>query len=302
MSTVGGVGAGPAGVDATRGRWQVGVVLRSGGAAFLTALLVAVLGACGGGDEPAATPAPSRAPGATGSEPAEWVGAEPVEGRCRSRTPEQVSYEALRLERGLVSVDALLLEPGVASPEGAVVMLPQVSGGLCGGLALGEALAAQGVAVLAVDACGYDESTCDEDAGAYEQVEAGISELRERYGEVPVVAVGASMGGFLAVEAAADGADLTGWVDLSGPSVWEGRSLFDRAADVPGRGLVVHAPTDDERAYAQSRRLARRTGAQFLSARRGGHGWDTVAAVGGGVDRLGREVVAVVRGFLAEPR
>lgn len=223
---------------------------------------------------------------------AEWSGPDAVAERCRSRAPEGVDVVPVRVEDGPVSVDGASITP--EAPRLAVVMLPQTDGGLCGGLGLAAALAAEGIAVLSLDACGYDESTCEESASARDQVDAGISHLREALGaDVAVVGVGASMGGHLVTNAAASGSDLVRWVDLSGPVAWDGEDLTDMAGQLSTPGLVVHAPSDDPSAFTASRRLARQTGARFIRAA-GGHGWEMVSTWDGGTSRLGRDVIAFV--------
>ena len=78
-----------------------------------------------------------------------------------------------------------------------------------------------------------------------------------------VVLVGASMGGSQTVIAVADGAEVDGWADLSGPNVWAGTTLADLAADVRARGLpglVAHAADDDDTWYAAAQALAAGSG------------------------------------------
>ena len=87
--------------------------------------------------------------------------------------------------------------------------------------------------------------------------------------------VGASMGGSQTVVAVAHGVDVDGWVDVSGPAVWEGTTLLDLAPDVLARGLpglVAHAPDDDAQQYAAAQALAPAAGAEFLDAQ-SDHGW-----------------------------
>ena len=87
--------------------------------------------------------------------------------------------------------------------------------------------------------------------------------------------VGASMGGSQTVVAVANGVDVDGWVDVSGPAVWEGTTLLDVAPDVQARGLpglVAHAPDDDAQQYAAAQALAPASGAEFLDGQ-SDHGW-----------------------------
>ncbi len=256
-----------------------------GGVAVL--LLAGTVQACGGGSGPS----PQQDPGAdaTSAPTAVWTESA-VEDRCLSNTPD-APVTPVRITAPGVAVDA-----GTVAPEGepdlGVAMLPQVSGGLCGGLRFAAHLADSGVLVASMDACGYDDSDCatgpDVEAS---QVDAAVAHLREESGnpDLPVVLVGASMGGSLAVRAVAQGADVVGYVDLSGPVSWEGRSLTDLAGSVPPGGLVVHSPRDGEREFQQNQRLARRLEATFLRAPHG-HGWEMLRNLEGQPNRLADRV------------
>lgn len=217
-----------------------------------------------------------------------------VEARCRSRQPQDVPYEVVRVTDGTVDVDGVLLLPEDPAPV-AVAMLPQVNAGLCGGLHLATRLAEQGVSVLAIDACGYDESTCAEGVTPREQVDAVAAVLTERVGDVPVVAVGASMGGSLVAQAVAGGAGVERWVDLSGPVEWEGVNVLDDpGALAEVTGMVAHAPGDVPIAFRQSQRLAREVGAEFVRGPGANHGWDMVTGLDGKLTRIGRRVADFV--------
>jgi pimeloyl-ACP methyl ester carboxylesterase len=190
------------------------------------------------------------------------------------------------------------LYAGVAAPSGGastgVVMLPQIgAAGLCGWLRFAERIVDRGAALVAVDPCGYGGSTCAGDVPIAHQVDAAAELLRGEHGVERVVLVGASMGGSQTVRAEAQGATIDAWVDLSGPSAWEGESLLDLVERVRHPGLVVYARRDGRLEYERARLLARRTGARFLGVA-GGHGWDLVLTSAGRTTRVGAEVLGFV--------
>ena len=130
---------------------------------------------------------------------------------------------------------------------------------------------------VAVDMCGYAAAQCDDGEATppEDQVALAVAHAREELGAETVVLVGASMGGSQTVVAVANGVDVDGWVDVSGPAVWEGTTLLDLAPDVQARGLpgmVAHAPDDDAQQYAAAQALAPATGAEFLDGQ-SDHGW-----------------------------
>ena len=134
-----------------------------------------------------------------------------------------------------------------------------------------------GLPSLAIDMCGYGGSQCADGEGtsARDQVDLASAYAREEMGAERVVLVGASMGGSQTVIAVADGADVDGWADVSGPDVWADTVLADRAADVRARGLpglVAHAADDDDTWYAAAKALAPAAGAAFLDGD-SGHGY-----------------------------
>ncbi len=165
------------------------------------------------------------------------------------------------------------------SPNGTVLVLLHQTGrlGLCGWATFAPQAAAAGLSSVAIDMCGYAAAQCDEGEATppEDQIALAVAHAREELGAETVVLVGASMGGSQTVVAVAHGVDVDGWVDVSGPAVWEGATLLDLAPDVQARGLpglVVHAPDDDAQQYAAAQALAPEAGAQFLDAQ-SDHGW-----------------------------
>jgi dienelactone hydrolase len=107
------------------------------------------------------------------------------------------------------------------------------------------------------------------------------------------VLVGASMGGSMTVMAVASGADVDAWVDLSGPSGWDGVLLADLAPQVAQQGvpgLVVQATSDGQAEYAAAQTLARDSNAEFLDGG-AGHGYELLVDPDGVLLPAGRAVL-----------
>jgi dienelactone hydrolase len=165
------------------------------------------------------------------------------------------------------------------SPNGTVLVLLHQTGmlGLCGWATFAPQAAAAGMSSVAVDMCGYAAAQCDDGEATppEDQVALAVAHAREQLDAETVVLVGASMGGSQTVVAVAHGVDVDGWVDVSGPAVWEGTTLLDLAPDLAARGLpglVAHAPDDDAQQYAAAQALAAASGAEFLDGQ-SDHGW-----------------------------
>lgn len=177
-----------------------------------------------------------------------------------------------------------------------MVLLHQVSGGACGWGRFATAAAGDGVTSVLADLCGYGDSDCGERAidDIAGQVRLLLDYARGLGGD-RVVLVGASMGGSQTVRAVAAGVRVDGWVDVSGPSSWDGTRLLTVAHDVPDGGLIVYARSDGAALYRSARELARRTGARFVDGG-SGHGYDLLTSYRGRLLRGGRTVIDYVRG------
>jgi pimeloyl-ACP methyl ester carboxylesterase len=193
-------------------------------------------------------------------------------------------------------IEAARIGPGTSATV--AVLLPQI-GGLCGwGRWATAAVDEAGLTSLLVNPCGYGGSTCaaEEDADTLNEVAPAVAFAREELGARRVVLLGTSMGGSLTVIAAANGADVDAWADISGPPAWDGVELAPLAGDLPGHGLVVMAPSDGAAIFDASRALARAAGVRFVAGR-SGHGWELlVDPVSGSVTRIGRLLMAHAAG------
>lgn len=256
---------------------------------LLAALLLLASGCSGAGDD---SPAPSGEP---------VVDATPdptaaLRERCGSAIPEGAELEALTLS-GSTGGDIEAARIGPATGATVAVLLPQITG-MCGWGRWASAVQDAGLTSLLVNPCGYGESVCtpEQDADPLNEVAAAVATARGELGADRVVLVGASMGGSLTVIAAAGGADIDAWADVSGPSSWEAVELAGLADRLPEPGLVVMAPSDGRQAFRDARALARAAGVGFVPGR-DGHGWDLlVDPVDQAVTRIGRRLLAFVAG------
>ena len=188
-------------------------------------------------------------------------------------------------------------EPGA---ETAVVLLHQTNlDGLCGWDAFGRHAADRGIAAVSFDMCGWGDAECPEEwsARTSEQVAAAVAYARADLGADRVVLVGASMGAARTVFAMADGVGADAWVYLSAPAAWDGRVVADEARAIDAPGLVLHDPDDGAADFAASQVTAERSGAEFVRGR-GGHGYDMVLRIDGGLTPLGERVLDFADGAL----
>lgn len=259
--------------------------VRAAAAALAVGLLLA---GCGGDDR---RPAPDAASDAGDPAGDSSASADSIADRCLSRLPEGLPAEPVHVEGPGMHLFAALAEPEEPASTGAV-LLPQIgASGLCGWLPYAAHLVGRGAAVLAVDPCGYGDSECDAGPAIGEQVDLAVEHLRRETGVRRVVLLGASMGGSQTVRAVAQGADVDAWVDVSGPSAWEGESLLDVADSVRHPGLVVYARDDGRQEFLRARELAARTGAAFLGPP-AGHGWELLLDLRGRTTRVGERVLS----------
>jgi pimeloyl-ACP methyl ester carboxylesterase len=255
------------------------------GGAALVALALALTG-CSGGSAEQPDPSVEQAPDPTTA----------LRERCLSAIPDGAELEAFTLA-GATGGDLEAARIGPATNQHVAVLLPQTSG-LCGWGRWATAAAEEGLTSILVNPCGYGESTCtsEEDADPLNEVAAAVAEARDGLGAERVALFGTSMGGSLTVMAAAAGADVDVWADVSGPAAWEGTELAPLAASLPADGLVVMAPSDGRALYEAAEALADAAGVPFVPGR-SGHGWELlVDPVDGSVTRIGRLLTGLATG------
>jgi len=255
--------------------------------AVLAAALL--LGGCAGDQDPG--PQPTSQPSATRSQDPTAALVE----RCASMIPEGSPVRQLTLPgQGGLALNAAVWQAG--RPGTAMVLLHQTGpAGLCGWGRFATAAARRGITSVALDMCGYGDTRCPDDIAPAAEVRPALDYAREQLDARRVVLVGTSMGGSSTVIAVADGAEVDGWVDVSGPSAWGNVVLEDLVGRLHEPGMVVYARSDGPAQYAAARQLARRADARFVDGGNG-HGYELMTDYTGRLLPAGRVVVDFVRG------
>ena len=263
---------------------------------LLTALLVAAAG-CGGDSHPGApkraAPAPTAARATTADQRCgeAGVGAQTV----RFRTSDGVTLAGAVVGSG---------------PVGAV-LIHEYPLDYCGWLPYAGYLARHGVRALLFDLRCFGQSACPDSRGhATTDVAAAMAELRRR-GARRVALVGASMGGAIAVVAAARlhpaaVVDLSGERDTTGLTAGINADAGAAAPRVTAPALFAVArgdryiPVPDMRAVA--RRVRSATKRVIVLPAVAGHGWDLLAGTETDWSPLAATVAAFIRRHAAGRR
>lgn len=186
------------------------------------------------------------------------------------------------------------------------VLLHQTDGsGMCGWLDFASAIASRrGQSALLFDFCDYVESRCPDSGYSFHQerqVAIAVRYARQRLHATRVVLVGASMGGSVAVISAGRDVPVDSFVDLSGPTSWNGVDLTEVVDGIEVPGLfAMAASTDGAEAATTTRELAAAgpQGSRFLGAD-AGHGYELLLDDEGALRPVGE---AVLRWIRAGPR
>jgi alpha/beta superfamily hydrolase len=256
---------------------------------LLAAVLVAVAG-CGGDSQ-------STARKRTTSTAA----AAPAGASDRPCTEPGVRAQAIRFRTGDgVELAGALVGSG---PVGAV-LIHEYPRDYCGWLPYSGYLARHGVRALLFDLRCFGRSPCPGGRGhAIADVAAAMAELRRR-GARRVALVGASMGGAIAVVAAAQlhpavVVDLSGERDTTGltPGIDADAGASAHAVTAPALFAVArgdrYVPVDDMRAVA--RRVRSATRRLIVLPAVAGHGWDLLFGTGTKWSPLAATVAAFIR-------
>jgi pimeloyl-ACP methyl ester carboxylesterase len=256
---------------------------------LLAVVLVAVAG-CGGGSHSAS---PERAT-STGT-------AAPVSAADRPCTEPGVRAQAIRFGTS----DGVMLSGAVvgSGPVGAV-LIHEYPRDYCGWLPYAGYLSRHGVRVLLFDLRCFGRSACPGGRGhAIADVAAAMAELRRR-GARRVALVGASMGGAIAVVAAARlhpaaVVDLSGERDTTGltPGIDADAGAAAHGVTAPALFAVArgdrYVPVADMRAVA--RRVRSATRRLIVLPAVAGHGWDLLFGVQTDWSPLAATVAAFIR-------
>ena len=256
---------------------------------LLAVVLVAVAG-CGGGSHPVAR---KRAESTATAAPASAA-----DRRC---TEPGVRAQAVRFR----TRDGVMLSGAVvgSGPVGAV-LIHEYPRDYCGWLPYSGYLSRHGVRALLFDLRCFGRSPCPGGRGhAIADVAAAMAELRRR-GARRVALVGASMGGAIAVVAAARlhpaaVVDLSGERDTTGltPGIDADAGAAAHGVTAPALFAVArgdrYVPVDDMRAVARHVRSATRRMIVLPAA--AGHGWDLLFGTATEWSPLAATVAAFIR-------
>jgi pimeloyl-ACP methyl ester carboxylesterase len=255
---------------------------------LLAVVLVAVAG-CGGTDRPAGDTQPRPGPSTT---------ATAVKARCDEA---DVGATPIRFRTS----DGVTLTGAVvgSGPVGAV-LIHEYPLDYCGWLPYAGYLAHHGVRALAFDLRCFGGSACPAGRGhALTDVAAAMEELRGR-GARSVALVGASMGGSVAVVAAARlhpaaVVDLSGERDTTSLTPGVDANAGAAAPGVTAPALFVVAREDQYTPVSDMRAVARRAGSTtkrtIVLPAEAGHGWAMLPGITSEWSPLARTVASFIR-------
>ena len=273
----------------------------------VAALLVAFLAAgCSGGGtdmERLADPKPPTAPASSATPAVAWS---TVRGRLDHCGPQPARVARQHFHYATLHAPGHSLLPAASLGRGrtVAVLLHQTSGaGMCGWLGFAEQIARdRRLTALMVDLCGYGTAHCGRGFGFVvgqqrRQVSLTLDYAEKHLHARRIVLVGASMGGSLAVIAAARDHRVDTLVDLSGPLEWRGAALADQVKGLGAPVLYAMADTEGPDAVAAARALARRSpaGSDFVAAD-SGHGYELLEDIDGRAGPLAPRVLGWIRG------
>jgi pimeloyl-ACP methyl ester carboxylesterase len=257
--------------------------------ASLAALVVVVAG-CGGGSHPVAG---ERAESTAGGAPATAAGRRCSEPGVRARAVRFRTSDGVMLSGVVVG----------SGPVGAV-LIHEYPRDYCGWLPYAGYLSRHGVRALLFDLRCFGRSPCPGGRGhAVADVAAAVAELRRR-GARRVALVGASMGGAIAVVAAARlhpaaVVDLSGERDTTGltPGIDADAGAAAHGVSAPALFAVArgdrYVPVADMRAVA--RRVRSASSRLIVLPAVAGHGWDLLFGIGTKWSPLAATVAAFIR-------
>jgi hypothetical protein len=168
----------------------------------------------------------------------------------------------------------------IGAGDTVAILVPQSQSNYCGWMDYAAVLSASGIQSLLLNPCGQGLTACDPLAdgvtAAAEAVLAAAAQARES-GASRVVAVGASMGGTIALRAAelcADDCGIDGAASLAGPLEYGGVDTLDDAGLITVPLFLAVAPGDDVVTAGQLAGISGAAQSESTTITEGsGHGW-----------------------------
>lgn len=202
-----------------------------------------------------------------------------------------------------IEADGAYFDVGVVGDGDITVILThQVGKGACGFWPYSTLLAEQGIRSLLLNLCGYGETVCAPDQSVMKSGTAAVlaaADWASADGATTVVSMGASMGGTIAVAAAAESAAsgrLDGLIDLAGPVAFRGIDTSTLVAQITIPAYFATATIDATISPSSMQGLVDEvSSAQVTVDVDGtGHGWDLLW-VDGEVSELGLELAEFMK-------
>jgi pimeloyl-ACP methyl ester carboxylesterase len=266
---------------------------------MLVALALTAAGCGGGGNESRSSPRPTALAAHETPPPGSRCGAPKAPAKSLwLQAADRTRLDGAVVGDGTIGVLFLHEYPGPSN------------GPFCGWWPYAAWLARHHVRSLLVNLRCFGESACP--AGKHvadptDDVRGGIATL-ERLGAERIVLVGASLGGVVAIKAAAEirppvaaVVDLSGELDLG--NLLGGTSDLDAgsaARNVVSPALLAVARGDRYTSVPEMKAIYRRLGSKrkrlIIEPAGLGHGWDMLTGTSGGWSPLARQVLAFVRG------
>lgn len=267
--------------------------------AIVLAVLLATTGCGNSSDEPSPA-AQSPTPSAPTSAPPQF---QLLDGPLKRCGPKPVAAAEVGFRSRTLRDQAVGAIPAVTAGTGrtVVVLLHQTDGGgLCGWLEFATTLADDpALAILAIDLCRYGEARCPavgdgtfRDADQVDPVELAVRYARDDMGARRVVVMGASMGGSVALMAAATVPGIDSAIDLSGPVDWAGMGAIRKGKELPVPVLFAMADQEGADEVSGARRIVGKApaGSEFLPAD-AGHGYELLNEMDGSLTPIAERVL-----------
>jgi pimeloyl-ACP methyl ester carboxylesterase len=275
-------------------------------AGTLTVLTALVLAGCGD-DDPDRASKPDETPSSSSSASTPATPSEApyqvIKGPLSRCGPLPAAAAEAGFDHQVLSDPKVGRIPAITAGSGrtVVVLLHQTDGnGLCGWVEFAATLAADPrLSVMAIDLCRYGEAVCTKAendtfdvADQTDPVELALRHAQGPMSAKRIVVMGASMGGSLALMAAAKLPGIDKAVDLSGPVDWDGMDAIRTGKELPVPVLVSMAEEEGPDQVDGSKRIVDNApdGSEFVPVE-AGHGYELLYETDGSLTPVAEQVL-----------